>query len=334
MQNEPMLCVQDLSVRFKTKYGSAAAVNHVSFSLKKGEKLGLVGESGSGKSVTSKSIIRLLPTPPAQITGSIRLNGEELLTKTERQMCRVRGNQISMIFQEPMVSLDPLFPIGDQLGEVVRLHKKVSQAQANEMSIEMLRTVGIPSPETRLKQYPFELSGGMRQRVMIAIALLCDPELLIADEPTTALDVTIQAQILDLLRSINEKLGTSIILITHDLGVVASMVDTVAVMYCGHIVEKADVRTIFQHPLHPYTEGLLRSIPHMDDSQGDLATIEGSVPSIYHMPEGCAFHKRCACCRKICTQKQPPLLTLDGEHTVQCWKYTPQWDEEGGSDHV
>ena len=251
MQNEPMLCVQDLSVRFKTKYGSAAAVNHVSFSLKKGEKLGLVGESGSGKSVTSKSIIRLLPTPPAQITGSIRLNGEELLTKTERQMCRVRGNQISMIFQEPMVSLDPLFPIGDQLGEVVRLHKKVSQAQANEMSIEMLRTVGIPSPETRLKQYPFELSGGMRQRVMIAIALLCDPELLIADEPTTALDVTIQAQILDLLRSINEKLGTSIILITHDLGVVASMVDTVAVMYCGHIVEKADVRTIFQHPLHP-----------------------------------------------------------------------------------
>ena len=334
MQNEPMLCVQDLSVRFKTKYGSAAAVNHVSFSLKKGEKLGLVGESGSGKSVTSKSIIRLLPTPPAQITGSIRLNGEELLTKTERQMCRVRGNQISMIFQEPMVSLDPLFPIGDQLGEVVRLHKKVSQAQANEMSIEMLRTVGIPSPETRLKQYPFELSGGMRQRVMIAIALLCDPELLIADEPTTALDVTIQAQILDLLRSINEKLGTSIILITHDLGVVASMVDTVAVMYCGHIVEKADVRTIFQHPLHPYTEGLLRSIPHMDDSQGDLATIEGSVPSIYHMPEGCAFHNRCACGRKICTQKQPPLLTLDGEHTVQCWKYTPQWDEEGGSDHV
>ena len=162
----------------------------------------------------------------------------------------------------------------------------------------------------------------------------CAPELLIADEPTTALDVTIQAQILDLLRSINEKLGTSIILITHDLGVVASMVDTVAVMYCGHIVEKADVRTIFQHPLHPYTEGLLRSIPHMDDSQGDLATIEGSVPSIYHMPEGCAFHNRCACCRKICTQKQPPLLTLDGEHTVQCWKYTPQWDEEGGSDHV
>ena len=277
MQNEPMLCVQDLSVRFKTKYGSAAAVNHVSFSLKKGRNWVWWGVR-LGQSVTSKSIIRLLPTPPAQITGSIRLNGEELLTKTERQMCRVRGNQISMIFQEPMVSLDPLFPIGDQLGEVVRLHKKVSQAQANEMSIEMLRTVGIPSPETRLKQYPFELSGGMRQRVMIAIALLCDPELLIADEPTTALDVTIQAQILDLLRSINEKLGTSIILITHDLGVVASMVDTVAVMYCGHIVEKADVRTIFQHPLHPYTEGLLRSIPHMDDSQGTWPPSKGRSP--------------------------------------------------------
>mgnify|MGYP001069676201 CR=1 FL=1 len=293
MQNEPMLCVQDLSVRFKTKYGSAAAVNHVSFSLKKGEKLGLVGESGSGKSVTSKSIIRLLPTPPAQITGSIRLNGEELLTKTERQMCRVRGNQISMIFQEPMVSLDPLFPIGDQLGEVVRLHKKVSQAQANEMSIEMLRTVGIPSPETRLKQYPFELSGGMRQRVMIAIALLCDPELLIADEPTTALDVTIQAQILDLLRSINEKLGTSIILITHDLGVVAQVCDRVAIMYAGEIVESGTIAEVFDHPHHPYTIGLFGSIPSLDETAEKLKPIQGQMPDPTELPEGCAFAPRC-----------------------------------------
>ena len=310
-------------------FSGVQVLHHVNLKVRKGTLHALMGENGAGKS----TLMKILIGAHRADSGTIRFNGEDLEPST-LTVHQALGKGISMIFQEPMVSLDPLFPIGDQLGEVVRLHKKVSQAQANEMSIEMLRTVGIPSPETRLKQYPFELSGGMRQRVMIAIALLCDPELLIADEPTTALDVTIQAQILDLLRSINEKLGTSIILITHDLGVVASMVDTVAVMYCGHIVEKADVRTIFQHPLHPYTEGLLRSIPHMDDSQGDLATIEGSVPSIYHMPEGCAFHNRCACCRKICTQKQPPLLTLDGEHTVQCWKYTPQWDEEGGSDHV
>ena len=341
MTDQPLLSVEDLSVAFKTKYGSAAAVNHISFSLEKGEKLGLVGESGSGKSVTSKSIIRLLASPPAQITGSIRLNGEELLTKSERQMCEIRGNKISMIFQEPMVSLDPLFPIGDQLREVVLLHKKAGRAEADRLAVEMLRTVGIPSPETRLKQYPFELSGGMRQRVMIAMALLCDPELLIADEPTTALDVTIQAQILDLLRSINEKLGTSIILITHDLGVVASMVDTVAVMYCGHIVEKADVYTIFQKPLHPYTEGLLRSIPRMDDTQGELQTIEGSVPSIYNMPEGCAFHNRCAQCRAICQKQLPPVVQAEEGHLVQCWKYTDQWSQtqparagEGGSEHV
>ncbi len=213
-------------------------------------------------------------------------------------------------------------------------HKKVSQAQANEMSIEMLRTVGIPSPETRLKQYPFELSGGMRQRVMIAIALLCDPELLIADEPTTALDVTIQAQILDLLRSINEKLGTSIILITHDLGVVASMVDTVAVMYCGHIVEKADVRTIFQHPLHPYTEGLLRSIPHMDDSQGDLATIEGSVPSIYHMPEWlCLSQPLCLLPEDLHPETASPPDPGWGTHRPVLEIYAPV-GRGRGSDHV
>lgn len=327
MNQQPLLCVDDLSVHFKTKYGSAAAVNHISFSMEKGEKLGLVGESGSGKSVTSKSIIRLLASPPAYVTGSIRLNGEELLTMSERQMCRIRGNKISMIFQEPMVSLDPLFPIGDQLGEVVRLHKNVSAEEAAKLSVEMLRTVGIPSPETRLKQYPFELSGGMRQRVMIAMALLCNPELLIADEPTTALDVTIQAQILDLLRSINEKMGTSIILITHDLGVVASMVDTVAVMYCGHIVEKADVQTIFRSPLHPYTVGLLRSIPRSGDEQEELATIEGTVPSIYHMPEGCAFHNRCPDCRAICCKQLPPTSQHGEGHTVQCWKYFPEWEQ-------
>lgn len=329
-----LLEVHDLVTEFPTRKGVVRAVNGVSFDVEPGEILAVVGESGSGKSVTSLSIMRLLQDPGHVAGGSITFDGKDLLAATEAEMEQIRGAQISMIFQEPMTSLNPVYRVGDQIVEAIRTHSDMSKKDAWARAVEMLRVVGIPSPEERARDFPHQMSGGMRQRVMIAIALLCDPELLIADEPTTALDVTIQAQILDLLRSINEKLGTSIILITHDLGVVASMVDTVAVMYCGHIVEKADVRTIFQHPLHPYTEGLLRSIPHMDDSQGDLATIEGSVPSIYHMPEGCAFHNRCACCRKICTQKQPPLLTLDGEHTVQCWKYTPQWDEEGGSDHV
>lgn len=332
MSERPVLEVNDLTVTFKTKYGSAAAVSGVSFALAKGEKLGLVGESGSGKSVTSKSILRLLPSPPAQIRGSIKLDGEELLTKSEQEMCHCRGNRISMIFQEPMVSLNPLYTIGNQLGEVVRLHKKVSRAEADKQVIEMLRTVGIPSPETRLKQYPFELSGGMRQRAMIAMALLCDPEVLIADEPTTALDVTIQAQILDLLKELNRKMGTSIILITHDLGVIASMVDTVAVMYCGHIVEKAPVRQLFHDPLHPYTKGLLNSIPKVGRTEGDLQTIEGAVPSIYNLPAGCAFSNRCGECGRICKEKEPPTLQLEDGRVVKCWKYTPQWGKEG-ADH-
>ena len=331
MSERPVLEVNDLTVTFKTKYGSAAAVSGVSFALAKGEKLGLVGESGSGKSVTSKSILRLLPSPPAQIRGSIKLDGEELLTKSEQEMCHCRGNRISMIFQEPMVSLNPLYTIGNQLGEVVRLHKKVSRAEADKQVIEMLRTVGIPSPETRLKQYPFELSGGMRQRVMIAMALLCDPEVLIADEPTTALDVTIQAQILDLLKELNRKMGTSIILITHDLGVIASMVDTVAVMYCGHIVEKAPVRQLFHDPLHPYTKGLLNSIPKVGRTEGDLQTIEGAVPSIYNLPAGCAFSNRCGECGRICQEKEPPTLQLEDGRVVKCWKYTPQWEKEGAN---
>ena len=331
MSERPVLEVNDLTVTFKTKYGSAAAVSGVSFALAKGETLGLVGESGSGKSVTSKSILRLLPSPPAQIRGSIKLDGEELLTKSEQEMCHCRGNRISMIFQEPMVSLNPLYTIGNQLGEVVRLHKKVSRAEADKQVIEMLRTVGIPSPETRLKQYPFELSGGMRQRAMIAMALLCDPEVLIADEPTTALDVTIQAQILDLLKELNRKMGTSIILITHDLGVIASMVDTVAVMYCGRIVEKASVRQLFHDPLHPYTRGLLNSIPKVGRTEGDLQTIEGAVPSIYNLPAGCAFSNRCGECGRICQEKEPPTLQLEDGRVVKCWKYTPQWEKEGAN---
>lgn len=330
----PLLQAEGVTVRFDACERPFDVVRDVSFTLHPGRTLCLVGESGCGKSMTALSLLRLIPEPGRLAAGRILFEGRDLAGLPESEMERVRGRDIGMIFQEPMTSLNPVIRVGEQVAEPLMRHLRLSKKAALAEAVELFRLVGIPAPDMRIRDYPHQLSGGMRQRVMIAIALLCDPELLIADEPTTALDVTIQAQILDLLRSINEKLGTSIILITHDLGVVASMVDTVAVMYCGHIVEKADVRTIFQHPLHPYTEGLLRSIPHMDDSQGDLATIEGSVPSIYHMPEGCAFHNRCACCRKICTQKQPPLLTLDGEHTVQCWKYTPQWDEEGGSDHV
>ena len=329
-----LLSVRNLKTSFFTHVGEVKAVRGISFDVNQGEVLGIVGESGSGKSVTSLSIMGLLQHPGRVVDGEIFFQDQDILSYGKRRMRRVRGKEIAMIFQDPMTSLNPVYTVGNQIMEMLQEHEDIGKGEAKRRAIEMLRMVGIPSPEKRIHNYPHEFSGGMRQRAMIAIALACSPKLLIADEPTTALDVTIQAQILNLIKRLNRELDMTTILITHDLGVVASMVDTVAVMYCGHIVEKADVRTIFQHPLHPYTEGLLRSIPHMDDSQGDLATIEGSVPSIYHMPEGCAFHNRCACCRKICTQKQPPLLTLDGEHTVQCWKYTPQWDEEGGSDHV
>lgn len=332
--SEKLLEIKDLHVHYVSDGETVRAVNGISFYIERGETLGLVGETGAGKSTTALAILNMLPQYVSRVPqGEILVDGDNVLTMKPRELQRLRGSKVSMVFQDPMSSLNPVYRVGDQIAEVLKIHKRAKgKKELREMVGKILEMVGIPAE--RQDEYPHQFSGGMKQRVIIAIALVCNPKILIADEPTTALDVTIQAQILDLLRSINEKLGTSIILITHDLGVVASMVDTVAVMYCGHIVEKADVRTIFQHPLHPYTEGLLRSIPHMDDSQGDLATIEGSVPSIYHMPEGCAFHNRCACCRKICTQKQPPLLTLDGEHTVQCWKYTPQWDEEGGSDHV
>ena len=268
-----LLELRDLRTFFRSKRGTVKAVNGVSYSVDAGKVLGVVGESGSGKSVSAMSILRLLDNNGYIDGGEIYFEGRELTKLPMSEMYKIRGNEISVIFQEPMTSLNPVFTVERQLSEPLRIHQGMSKAEAKKQAVTLLSDVKIPNPEVVAKQYPHQLSGGMRQRVMIAIALLCDPELLIADEPTTALDVTIQAQILDLLRSINEKLGTSIILITHDLGVVASMVDTVAVMYCGHIVEKADVRTIFQHPLHPYTEGLLRSIPHMDDSQGDLATI-------------------------------------------------------------
>lgn len=325
--SEPILNVEHLSVVFHTKYGEARAVNDVSFTLAKGEKLGLVGESGSGKSVTSKALIRLLLSPPAEVSGKITLEGVDILSLSERAMTSYRGKQISMIFQEPMVSLNPLYTIGNQMTEVLLRHEKISRKEARQKAVEMLRTVEIPSPETRLKQYPFELSGGMRQRIMIAMALLCRPQILIADEPTTALDVTIQAQILDLLNHLNRTFGTSIIMITHDMGVIAEMVDNVAVMYAGDIVEKAPVKELFEAPLHPYTEGLLNSIPSLKDEGKPLETIEGNVPSIYDLPPGCAFSNRCRYCREICRTGKPPRVEVGGRQ-VTCFKYTDQWKEE------
>jgi len=322
--SEPILKVEHLNVVFHTKYGEASAVNDVSFSLKKGEKLGLVGESGSGKSVTSKSIIRLLSSPPAQISGKIMFEGINLLELPEGKMSSYRGNRISMIFQEPMVSLNPLYTIENQMMEILSRHEKIGKKEAREWVLQMLKTVEIPSPEARLKQYPFEMSGGMRQRIMIAMSLLCHPQILIADEPTTALDVTIQAQILDLLNHLNQTFGTSIIMITHDLGVIAEMADNVAVMYAGSIVEKAPVKELFESPKHPYTEGLLGSIPTMEDSGKPLETIEGNVPSIYSLPEGCAFRNRCRYARPCCGKKKPEEITL-GNRTVACLKYTNEW---------
>lgn len=322
-----LLSVHDLTVSFSTKRGIARAVNGIDFTLAKGEKLGLVGESGSGKSVTAKSIMRLLQSPPATIGGRIELDGENLLAKSEAEMCKYRGNKISMIFQEPMVSLNPLFSIGNQLAEALRQHTKLDKKSIEERVLKMLRVVGIPSPETRLRQYPFEMSGGMRQRIMIAMALLCQPQIIIADEPTTALDVTIQAQIMELLNEVNREFGTAIILITHDLGVIAEMVDSVAVMYAGSIVEKARVGDVFERPLHPYTEGLLRSVPTMEDKGEVLDTIEGQVPSLYDLPEGCAFHNRCHKKKKICLERNPPVCDRDGRQ-VKCWIYSQNWDRE------
>ncbi len=325
MSEEIILNAEHLTVSFTTKRGTAKAVNDVSFTLRKGEILGLVGESGCGKSVTSKSILRILPEEIAKVSGKVEYRGTDILSLPVKELEKYRGNQISMIFQEPMVSLDPLFTIGNQLREVLLIHEKISKEEADKKVLDMLKEVGIPSPEIRVKQYPFEMSGGMRQRVMIAMALLLHPDILIADEPTTALDVTIQAQILKLLKDINQKFGTAIILITHDLGVIAECADQVAVMYAGRIVEKAPVRDIFKNPKHPYTQGLLRSVPTLEKQEGELHSINGIVPSIYHLPEGCAFADRCPYAMACCREGEVPTH-ISGERMVRCWK------EKGGSE--
>ncbi len=323
--SEEILKVEHLTVSFTTKRGTAKAVNDVSFTLRKGEILGLVGESGCGKSVTSKSILRILPPEIAKVSGQVLYKGTDILGLPLKELEKYRGNQISMIFQEPMVSLDPLFSVGNQLREVLMIHEKMTRAEADQKVLEMLKEVGIPSPEIRIKQYPFEMSGGMRQRVMIAMALLLHPDILIADEPTTALDVTIQAQILKLLKDINKKFGTAIILITHDLGVIAECADEVAVMYAGRIVEKATVREIFKDPKHPYTKGLLRSVPTLEKQEGELHSITGIVPSIYHLPKGCAFAERCPYAMDCCREGEVPEVR-EGNRMIRCWK------EKGGGD--
>ncbi|MBT9172091.1 MAG: Oligopeptide transport ATP-binding protein OppD [Syntrophomonadaceae bacterium] len=317
-----LLKVENLTTDFRTEDGVIRAVDNVSFAVRAGEVLSLVGESGCGKSVASYSILRLIPSPPGRITGGkVIFLGTDLLSLSGRDMLRYRGNEISMIFQEPMTSLNPVFTIGEQLGETLRLHQKTNRRATTEKTVEMLELVGIPRPEGILCEYPHKLSGGMRQRVMIAMALSCNPKLLIADEPTTALDVTIQAQILELMKELQCKLGTAIIFITHDLGVVAEMADRVAVMYAGKIVESANVEVIFHHPVHPYTKGLQQSRLSLDDDRKELTFIPGTVPNPLQMPPGCSFHPRCQQALDVCRKQSPRLTEFHPGHFVSCWLY-------------
>lgn len=314
------LVVEGLKTSFYTDDGIVRSVDGVDFVVPRGKTLGLVGESGCGKSITALSILRLIPEPPGKIEGGkIIFQGEDLLNYSEKEMREIRGNRISMIFQEPMTSLNPVFTVGNQLAEAVKLHQGLNDTQALEKAVEMLKLVGIPSPEKRVSQYPFELSGGMRQRVMIAMALSCKPDLLIADEPTTALDVTIQAQILDLLKKLQQELGTSIIMITHDLGVVAETCDQVAVMYAGKIVEYADADKLLEDPQHPYTQGLLKSSPRIGEGKDRLDAIEGFVPSPYHMPPGCAFAPRCPFRFDRCDEALPELKENAPDRLLRCY---------------
>jgi oligopeptide/dipeptide ABC transporter ATP-binding protein len=328
--NKPLLEVKNLKTYFYTEDGVVRAVDGVSFEVYPGEVLGLVGESGCGKSVTSLSIMRLISKPGRIDEGEILLDGENLLTLPEDEMIKVRGNRISMIFQQPQTALNPVFKVGDQLAEVLDVHQDLGKEAGWKRAVSLLKMVGVPDPERRAEAYPHELSGGMAQRVMIAMALACVPELLIADEPTTALDVTIQAQILDLMRDLRREMGTSVILITHDLGVVAEMAERVAVMYAGEIVEQTDVNTLFDQPLHPYTQGLIGSIPILGEIKERLDVIPGSVPNLVNLPPGCRFAPRCQARFKygctICAEVKPELEEVRPGHLVRCWLYK---DAEG-----
>ena len=332
--SEKLLEIKDERLSFFTPAGEVKALNGVSFSVEEGEVLGIVGESGSGKSVTAYSIMGLTAYPGRLIGGTIRFNGHQVDQMTEREFRKMRGNEVSIIFQDPMTSLNPVYTIGNQIMEVIRLHTDKTPEQAKDRARELLELVGINEPEKRLRQYPHELSGGMRQRVMIAIALACEPKLLIADEPTTALDVTIQAQILELMQELRKKLGMSIIMITHDLGVVASMCERIAVMYAGHIVEYGTTDEIFYEPSHEYTKGLINSIPKLTTEESErLVPIEGQPVDLLNPPEGCPFAPRCENCMKICLSKMPPRTQLSDTHYSHCWlrqKEAFEAKKEGG----
>ena len=329
----PLLEVRDLQVNFATYGGTVQAVRGISFSMDPGECLALVGESGCGKSVTAQSLLRLVPTPPATMSGSVRFEGREVLELSEREMNRLRGAAMGMVFQDPMTSLNPTMPVGRQIEEALREHERLSRSAARERVLDMLRLVGMPEPERRYAQYPHECSGGMRQRVLIAMALVCHPRLIVADEPTTALDVTIQAQILDILKNLQSKLHTALLLITHDLGVVANMAHRIAVVYAGRIVETAPVRDLFARPSHPYTRRLLCSRPSLEGeaAREPLCAIEGTPPDLFAPPPGCGFAPRCDYAMAICGATPPPSLAAGPDHVSSCWLLHPQARERYGA---
>lgn len=330
MSKEPLLSIEDLRIEFDTFEGTSRVLDGVSFAMGRGETVGLVGETGCGKSITAKAVLRLLPEPPARIvSGSIRFMGEDLLQKPEGEMRQIRGTQIAMVFQNPMTFLNPVFTIGEQLMDVIRAHRGVGKgkecrgrAQGKERVLELLRDVRIPEPESRMKSYPHEFSGGMRQRVLIAMALSGSPELLIADEPTTALDVTIQAQILRLIQDLVERHHLSVLLISHDLGVVARICQRIAVMYAGNLVENGGTGQIFRNPLHPYTRGLLNSILKFSRREAEVQAIKGSIPNLIHPPPGCRYHPRCLERMAVCENEKPPPLEVEEGHWVSCHLYS------------
>ena len=332
-QSETILEIKELQVQFNTVEGTVLAINHLNYVLHKGEKLGIVGESGSGKSVSSLGVMGLIPNPPGKITdGQILYKGKDLVKASEKEMQKIRGNEISMIFQEPMTSLNPIHKCGAQIAESLRLHRGMDKKAAMQEAIHMMELVGIANPEARAHEYPHQMSGGMRQRVMIAMALACQPQILIADEPTTALDVTIQAQILDLIRELNEKFNTSVIFITHDLGVVSELCETVIVMYDGKVVEKAPVRDIFADPKHPYTKGLLAAIPRVTKDRPPLETIEGAVPNPTEYIPGCSFWPRCPYATETCRAKEPAEVEISQDRAVKCWLYAQSGVKEAAGD--
>ena len=335
-QQTHLLNVENLQTYFYTFEGVAKAVNDVTFSIGKGEVLGIVGESGCGKSVTAQTVMRLIPEPPGKIVGGkIMFDGIDLVNLSMEQMRSIRGNRIAMIFQEPMTSLNPVFTIGDQISEMFVLHQQKSKSEAMGLAANMLAKVQIPAPEKRIHDYPHQLSGGMRQRAMIAMALSCNPEILIADEPTTALDVTVQAQILDLMLQLRQDFDTAIMMITHDLGVIAEIATRVAVMYAGKVVEAADTIPLFEDPLHPYTRGLLKSIPMLGGRKAGernrLSEIKGMVPGLLSLPQGCKFHPRCGDVMPVCREKDPELIQQEDGRGVRCWLYDPKAIEQQGN---